>query len=275
MSFALTNAISRTESGNVIGVIPGADAKRASQAVIYTAHHDHLGVKAGVKPGDDAIYNGAIDNASGVASILSVARAFTRVKVPARSVYFAFVAGEEQGLLGSEYLVKHPPVLSGRIAANINIDGVGWFGRTRDVAMIGLGKSSLDSDVAALAAAQGRRVEPDQFPDRGSFYRSDQFSFARAGVPAAYLKTGTDVIGKPAGYGREQIESWVKAHYHQPSDELQETWDLEGAAENAQLVFYLGKRVADAKGMPTWKPRDEFEDARKKALDEVASRSEQ
>jgi Zn-dependent M28 family amino/carboxypeptidase len=278
MSFALTNAIGQKESENVVGMIPGSDAKLAREAVFYTAHHDHFGIKIGAKVADpsaaptkaDNIYNGAVDNASGVASILGVAAAFAGLpKPPRRSVYFAFVTAEEQGLLGSEYLARHPPVPAGRIAADINIDSANWFGRTRDVSLIGLGKSSLDDDVVALAKWQGRRVEPDQFPDQGIFYRSDQFSLAKVGVPAAYVKFGTDVIGKPEGWGQQQAEFYRKTVYHQPSDELNDSWEFAGAVEDAQLAFLLGCRVADADAMPVWKKGDEFEGARKKALAEV------
>jgi hypothetical protein len=272
VSVALTNAIGQKQSGNVIGVLPGSDPKRAGEAVIYTAHHDHLGIRAGAKPGSDAIYNGALDNASGVAAVLSVAKAFASLSAPpARSTYFAFVAGEEKGLLGSEFLAKHPPVPAGRIAADMNIDVIGWYGRTRDVVLIGLGKSSLDGDVRAVARMQDRRVEGDQFPDRGTFYRSDQFNFARAGVPAAYVTGGTDVIGKPPGFGREQQELYVKTDYHQPSDEFRETWDLSGAVEDVKLAFWLGCRVAEAPELPRWNKGDEFEAARLKAAGEAGS----
>jgi Zn-dependent M28 family amino/carboxypeptidase len=272
MTLASTNTVTQKESGNVIGMIPGSDPRRAGEAVVYTAHHDHLGMKRGARPGEDSIYNGALDNASGVSAILAVARAFSRVKPPARSVYFAFVAAEEQGLLGSEYLAKHPPVPAGRIAANINIDGIGWYGKTRDISMVGLGKSSVDDEVVALARMQGRTVKPDQFPDRGTFYRSDQFNFARIGVPAAYLKAGTDVVGKGEAWGREQSEEYVRKDYHQPSDEFRESWDFSGAVEDVQLAFYLGCRLADAAAMPEWKRGDEFEAARKKAIAELTPR---
>jgi Zn-dependent M28 family amino/carboxypeptidase len=272
MSVALANTIGQKESGNVIGVLPGGDPKRAGEAVIYTAHHDHFGVRKGAKPGEVEIYHGALDNASGVASYLAVARAFAALKTPpARSVYFAFVAGEEQGLLGSEYLAKHLPLPAGRIAADINADGIGTFGRTRDVSMIGLGKSSIDDDVVALARMQDRVVTPDEFPDRGTFYRSDQLNFARIGVPAAYLKAGIDVIGKPSGWGREQAEAYVKNDYHKPSDELKESWDFAGAVEDSELAFHLGCRLANAPTMPRWKKGDEFEAARLKALAETAA----
>ena len=251
----------------MIGKIPGRDPVLSAEAVIYTAHHDHLGKKADPKPGTDAIYNGAFDNASGVASLLSVAAAMKALpQAPKRTVYFATVAAEEQGLLGSRYLAAHPPVPPGRLAANINVDGMNVWGRTRDLTMIGLGKSSLDDYVHALAAMQGRKVVPDQFADRGFFYRSDQFSFAKIGVPAAYFDSGTDVIGKPPGWGKEQQERFEAADYHQPSDELRPDWDFSGAVEDAQFLFYLGLKVADAARMPAWKPGDEFEGTRKKAL---------
>jgi Zn-dependent M28 family amino/carboxypeptidase len=270
MSLAFTNTISEKSSGNVIGLLPGSDPSRAGEAVIYTAHHDHLGMKANAKAGEDAIYNGALDNASGVAAVLSVASAFANLeKAPARSTYFAFVAGEEQGLLGSEYLAKHPPVPAGRIAANINVDGIGIFGKTRDVGMIGLGKSSLDADLNALAKMQGRTTHGDEFPEKGSFYRSDQFSFAKIGVPAAYIEAGTDVIGKPAGWGKEQVDLFEKNDYHQPSDELKSTWDFSGAVEDARLAFWLGCRIARAPEMPRWNKGDEFEATRLKALKEA------
>jgi Zn-dependent M28 family amino/carboxypeptidase len=267
LSFAITNAIQQKESGNVIGRIPGGDPKLSSEAIVFTAHHDHFGIKRGPRPEDDAIYNGAIDNASGVASVLFVARAFADLRTPPRrTVYFAFVAGEEQGLLGSQYFAKHPPVPVGKIAANINIDEANWFGKTRDISLIGLGKSTLDRDGIAVAKTQGRFVKPDEFPDRGRFYRFDQFNFAKAGVPAAYLKFGTDVIGKPEGYGKAQLEAYEKTTYHQPSDEYRDSFDFAGAVEDSRLAFLLGCRVAAADEMPRWNKGDEFEAARLKAL---------
>ena len=166
-------------------------------------------MRVDAKPGEDAIYNGALDNATGVGGMLAVAKAMAALpQRPRRSVIFAAVAAEEQGLLGSKYLAAHPPVPAGRIAANINVDGMAIRGRTRDLTMIGLGKSDLDEWILGLAALQGRRVVPDQFPDRGFFYRSDQFSLARIGVPAAYLEGGTEVVGKPEGWGKEQQDAF-------------------------------------------------------------------
>ncbi|MFN2386403.1 MAG: M28 family peptidase, partial [Thermoanaerobaculia bacterium] len=255
VSVALRNRVQKKESANVIGRLAGSDPRLSREAVIYTAHHDHLGTKEQGKPGEDVIYNGALDNASGIAAMLGIARAFTTLpKPPRRSILFAAVAAEEQGLLGSAYLARHPPVPPGRLAANINIDGVSIFGRTRDLPMIGLGKSSLDEVVGELAKEQKRTVKPDQFPDRGFFYRSDQFNLAKIGVPAAYFDSGTEVIGKPSGWGAKRIEEWEEKDYHQPSDELTGEWDLSGAVEDTQVAFRLGLRVANAEEMPRWKP---------------------
>jgi Zn-dependent M28 family amino/carboxypeptidase len=267
-SLALENTIRRVESGNVLGQIRGSDPVLASEVVLYTAHHDHFGIlEEGKKPGSDVIYNGARDNASGVAAMLAVARAYTRLpKPPRRTIVFASVTAEEQGLLGSEFLAAHPPVPPGKIAANINIDEVNVWGKTRDVSMVGLGKSSLDEQVKRILAMQGRTVKPDPFPDKGHFYRSDQFNLAKVGVPAAYFDSGTDFIGKPAGWGEQQITAYEKNDYHEPSDEYRESWDLSGAVEDVQLDFYLGVLVANANEMPRWNKGDEFEGVRLKSL---------
>lgn len=266
----LTAEVEPKKTGNVIGRLPGRDPLLAREAVLYTAHHDHLGLRSDAKPGEDAVFNGALDNASGVAGMLAIAEAMKALKTrPLRTVYFAAVGAEEQGLLGSEYLAAHPPVHPGRLAANINIDGLSIYGRSRDVILVGLGKSNLDDRLRALAAMQGRVVIPDPFPDKGFFYRSDQLNFARIGVPAAYADAGMDVIGKPAGWGRAQQLDYEARHYHQVSDELRD-WDLEGAVEDLRLFFHLGVQVANAARMPAWKPGDEFEAARKKALAEAA-----
>lgn len=267
LSVALKNDVSRKQTANVIGRIPGSDPKLSKEAVLYTAHHDHLGMREGQ---GDTIYNGALDNASGVAALLQIAEAFQAGKRrPRRAVYFAAVAAEEQGLLGSKYLAAHPPIEPGRIAANINMDGINIWGRTKDLTMIGLGKSSLDDWIKALLALQGRHVVPDQFPDKGFFYRSDQFSFAKIGVPAAYFDAGTEVIGKPEGWGKRAQQEFEDKHYHQPSDELRDDWNFEGAVLDVQFLFYLGLRVANAPRMPAWRPGDEFEAARKQALAEL------
>jgi Zn-dependent M28 family amino/carboxypeptidase len=258
------STVRKTHSANVLGVLPGTDPRRAGEYVVYTAHHDHLGVKSNAKPGEDAIYNGAVDDAGGVSQLLAVARAFASLpKRPARSILFAAVGAEEKGLLGSEYLVRHPPIPLGRMAVDINMDGFKIFGATRDVSVLGLGKTSLDKTLAALAQAQGRVLGADSFPEQGHFYRSDQFSFARAGVPALHYYSGVEAVGRPAGWGRAQQDAWVTKHYHQPSDELGADWDLAGAVQDARLYFALGYAVAQAPGLPTWVKGDEFEAAGK------------
>jgi Zn-dependent M28 family amino/carboxypeptidase len=270
LSLTLRNDVQKKQTANVIGKLPGRDPILGKQAVLYTAHHDHLGMREATKPGEDVIYNGARDNASGVAAVLAIARAMKALPLaPRRTILFAAVAGEEQGLLGSAYLAAHPPVPIGLIAANINIDELGIWGRTRDLIMIGKGKSTLDTVVEAIAAAQGRRhIVGDQNPDKGYFYRSDQFNLAKRGVPAAYLESGVEVVGKPAGWGAAQQAKYEETDYHQPSDELRPDWDFTGAVEDAQLLFYLGVKVAEGKNMPSWNPGDEFEGARKQALAE-------
>ena len=269
VSLSLKNEVERRSSANVIGLLRGRDPALSREAVVYTAHHDHYGVKPGPS-GETVIYNGALDNASGLASLLAIAEAFAALPArPRRSILFAAVAAEEQGLLGSDSLARHPPVPAGRLAANINIDGTSIWGRTHDVPVIGLGKSSLDDWIRAIAEAQGRVVVPEAFPDEGAYYRSDHLSFARVGVPAAYVEAGTEVVGKPPGWGRARQKEWEAAHYHQPTDDLTSDWDLSGAVEDAQLLFHLGVKVAEAPLAPAWRPGDEFEAARQKALAEL------
>jgi Zn-dependent M28 family amino/carboxypeptidase len=266
LSLELKNSVSRRRSANVIGLLPGRDPELAHEAVVYSAHHDHYGAKPG-PGGETVVYNGALDNASGVAAMLAVAEAFAALPArPRRSILFAAVGAEEHGLLGSAQLAAHPPVPAGRLAANINIDGVSIWGRTRDVAVVGLGKSSLDDWIHALAQAQGRVVVPEASPEKGAYYRSDHLSFARIGVPSAYLDVGTEVLGKPAGWGKKRQREWEEAHYHQPTDDLTADWDFSGAVEDTQLLFLLGAKVADAPLAPAWRPGDEFEAARKAAL---------
>jgi Zn-dependent M28 family amino/carboxypeptidase len=265
-SIAFTNRLSSVQTANVGGVLPGSDAKLAAQVVVLSAHHDHFGIGEPDASGD-RIYHGAVDNASGCAQVLAVAQALAALpERPRRSVLALFVAGEERGLLGSRYYAAHPTFAAGRIAADINIDGGNIFGRTRDATSIALGKSSLDDIAARVAATQGRVVRGDQFPDRGHYYRSDQLSFARIGVPALFFDDGTDFIGRPPGWGREQIEQWELKKYHQPADRLDDSWNFDGMIEDAQLAMLSAWLVTQADAMPAWKPGDEFEAARKRAL---------
>ncbi|HEX5789249.1 MAG TPA: M28 family peptidase [Woeseiaceae bacterium] len=268
-SIAMDVAIERVETANVLGVIPGSDPQLADEAVIYTAHHDHLGIGTPNDEGD-TIYNGAMDNASGVAQVLAIAKAIQALpEAPRRSILVALVGAEEQGLLGSKYYAANPTFPPGKIAANLNYDGGNIWGHTHDVTFIGLGKSSIDQIVEMVAREQGRVVKPDQFADRGYFYRSDQFSFAKIGVPAMYLDTGTDFVDRPADWGRQQVDRYTDVHYHQPSDEFDDSWNFDGMLEDARLGYWTGLAIANADELPTWTPGDEFEAARKRALEVV------
>ena len=264
-SLSFTNKISHNKSGNVYGLLRGSDPALSKELVVYSAHLDHLGIGKPDATGDK-IYNGALDNATGCSQVLAIARALKALPTPPRrSVLILFVTAEEQGLLGSQYFAAHPTVPAGKIAADINYDGGDIWGRTRDVTYVGKGKSNLDVLVDEYAARQHRTVKADQFPDRGTFYRSDQFSFARIGVPSVYLHTGTDFIDRPPGWGREQVEAFENRNYHQPSDQLRPDWNFDGMIEDARLGLAVGVRVANADQMPAWTAGDEFEAARKAA----------
>ncbi len=265
-SLAFTNTLSRVKTANVGGVLPGSDPQLAAQLVVLSAHHDHFGIGEPDVSGD-RIYHGAVDNASGCAQVLAVARALAALpERPRRSVLALFVAAEERGLLGSLYYAEHPSVPAGRIAADINIDGGNIFGRTRDATLVSMGKSSLDDIALSASRAQGRVLNPDQFPDRGYYYRSDQFSFAKVGVPALFFDDGMDYVGQPPEWGRQQREEWELKKYHQPGDKLDDTWNFDGMIEDAQRDMLAAWLIAQADAMPAWKPGDEFEAARKRAL---------
>jgi Zn-dependent M28 family amino/carboxypeptidase len=263
MSIEIPVRMRSFDSANVVGMLPGRDPKVRNEAVLYTAHHDHLGSRP-VPPGQDGIFNGALDNASGCATVLAIARAATFAP-PRRSVLVAFVTAEEQGLLGSEWLARHPPVPANQIAADVNLDSVNIWGKTHDLGVLGLGKSSVDTVIRKVAAEQGRTVHGDPFPDRGAFYRSDMFSLARVGVPPVAVKGGPDYVGRPKGWGEQQHVAYERQHYHQPSDEYHGDWDLSGDIQDAQLQLVVGLRLANAPSLPTWTPGDEFERARKTA----------
>jgi Zn-dependent M28 family amino/carboxypeptidase len=269
-SIAMDVNITRVQSANVLGLIPGSDPDLKDEAVIYSAHHDHLGIGTPDDAGD-SIYNGAMDNASGVAQVLAIARAFKALpEPPRRSILVALVGAEEQGLLGSKWYAEHPTFPPGKIAANLNYDGANIWGDTHDVTYIGLGKTSIDEIVQMVAEEQGRVVKPDQFADRGFFYRSDQFSFAKIGVPAMFLDTGTDFVDRPPDWGRQQIDHYNDVNYHQPSDEYDDSWNFDGMIADALLGYWTGLAIANAEDMPTWVPGDEFEAARKRALEAEA-----
>ncbi|MCH9647666.1 MAG: M28 family peptidase [Deltaproteobacteria bacterium] len=269
-SLELTNTLEQAETANVLGVLPGSDAVLQNQAVIYTAHHDHLGIGEGDDQ-EDRIYNGARDNASGVAELVAIAKAFRALpEPPKRSILFLAVGAEEQGLLGSKHYAQNPTFAPGNIAANINFDSANIFGRTVDLPLVGKGKSSLDAIAQQAADLQGRQVVSESDPTQGSFYRSDQFNFAKIGVPALYFDEGTNFVDKESGMNAETLEAWNLSHYHQPSDELDDSWNFEGMVEDSQLGFYCGWILGNQQALPSWTPGDEFEATRKAAIAAVS-----
>jgi Zn-dependent M28 family amino/carboxypeptidase len=267
LSVSLTCNVRAQDTANVLGLLPGSDPELSKEVVVYMAHHDHIGIATEPDATGDRICNGAVDNASGTAALLAIAQAHAHLPRPPRSILFAAVGAEEQGLLGSLYLAQHPPVPAGYLAAVINMDGINIIGPTHDVQVIGSGKSTLDTIVNRIATWQNRVVTADQFPDRGYYYRSDQFSLAKVGVPGVYLHSGTSVIGQPAGWGQQRLEEWIETKYHQPSDEYSDDWDLRGAVADTRLLFFTGLQTAQQAELPAWVPGDEFEAARNAALE--------
>jgi Zn-dependent M28 family amino/carboxypeptidase len=264
ISLELSAAVRSKSTGNVIGMIPGSDPTLKDEYLILMAHHDHLGRSETRDAKGDAIYNGAIDNASGVSALLAITKAIRSLPNPLRrSVLVAAVGAEEQGLLGSAFFAAHPTVDPSRVSAVINMDGINHLGRTADVHLIGAGKNSIDGIVDRVAKFQKRIVTPDLFPEKGSYYRSDQFSLAKIGVPGLYLNAGTRVLGKPSGWGEEQLNAWIKSRYHQTSDDYDPNWNLEGAVEDTQLLFFIACEIANAEQMQTWNQGDEFASLRK------------
>jgi Zn-dependent M28 family amino/carboxypeptidase len=264
-SMAIRNTMRTLDSRNVLAKLEGSDPQHKDEYVVYTAHWDHLGVGAPVK--GDTIYNGALDNASGVAQLLEIARAFTTVEPkPRRSILFLMVTAEEQGLLGSQYYSVTPVYPLAKTVANINIDGINQWGRTKDITVVGMGASDLDDVLRQAAEEQGRTLRPDPEPEKGFYYRSDHFNFAKQGVPALYVDSGVDFIGKPADYGQKKRDEYTNTDYHAPSDQVKPDWDLSGGVEDGQLLFSVGYRVANADKFPEWKPGNEFRAIRDKML---------
>jgi Zn-dependent M28 family amino/carboxypeptidase len=256
-SLTLKNKIRHIESNNMIAKVQGSDPKVRDEYVIYTAHWDHLGIGPAVN--GDTIYHGAVDNASGVAGLLEIARSFTKVRpAPRRSILFLSVTAEEKGLLGSQYYAEHPLYPLAKTLAEVNMDALNVLGRTRDLVVIGLGMSTLDDYVKQVAAEQGRVVKPDAEPEKGFYYRSDHFEFAKQGVPALDTDSGTDFVGKPAGWGLKMREKYTQENYHKPSDQVKPFWDLSGEVEDLRLLFSVGYRVANADTYPNWNPGTEF-----------------
>jgi Zn-dependent M28 family amino/carboxypeptidase len=234
-----------------------------NEYVIYTAHWDHLGINENL-PGERTrkIYHSAIDNASGVATMLEIARAYKALPAaPKRTILFIATTAEEQNLLGARYYALHPLYPLEKTLIDINIDGINPYGRTSDVAVLGAGKSSVDAVVVRIAGRQGRTMSGDPTPEYGYFYRADQFEFAKVGIPALYTTWGKDFIGKPPGFSRAKGADYVAHAYHKVDDVIQPDWDLSGAAEDAQLLFGVGYEIAQGTSYPAWRATAEFKRA--------------
>jgi Zn-dependent M28 family amino/carboxypeptidase len=262
-TFNLRNTIRDVQSHNVVAKLRGSE--KPDEYIVYSAHWDHLGKDPNLT--GDQIYNGALDNASGTSAMLEIAEAFTKLREkPRRSILFLAVTAEEKGLLGAKYYGNNPLYPLNKTLANINMDGVNQWGRTSDLVIVGYGNSTMDDLLAEALARQGRRVVPDPEPEKGFFYRSDHFEFAKQGVPALYTDAGVTYVGKPAGYGDQKREQYTANDYHKPSDEIKPDWDLTGAIDDAQLMFMVGYRVSQGDVWPEWKPGTEFRAKREASL---------
>jgi Zn-dependent M28 family amino/carboxypeptidase len=270
-SMTITNTLRTIESRNVVARLEGGDPMLKDEYVVYTAHWDHLGI--GPEVDGDRIYNGAQDNAVGTAGLLAIARAFTTLpQPPKRSILFLSVTAEEQGLLGSQYYSVTPIYPLAKTLASINMDGLNVHGRTKDLTLIGLGASDLDDYAIDAAGEQGRVIRPDAEPEKGFYYRSDHFNFAKEGVPALDPDEGVDFVGQPADYGKRKRDDYTEHRYHKPSDVVLPDWDLSGAREDLKVLFTVGYRVAQASKYPEWKPGSEFRAKREAMLKQAGTR---
>ena len=265
VNFNLKMTLRELKSRNVIGKIEGSDPQLKNEYVVYTAHWDHLGKDP--KLTGDQIYNGALDNATGTAGLLELAAAYQKLPVPPkRTILFLAVTAEEKGLLGSKYYAANPLYPLNKTLANLNMDGLNAYGRTKDVIIIGYGNSTLDDILARAAQTQRREIRPEATPEKGSFYRSDHFEFAKQGVPALYAKSGEEALNKPPGYLRQKAEAYTARDYHKVTDEVKADWNFSGAVEDLQLYFRVGYDVAQGETYPTWKPGTEFKAKREATL---------
>ena len=263
----LASDVEAVNTRNVVGLMEGSDPRLKEEAVVYTAHWDHLGV--GIAVDGDDIYNGAVDNATGLAVLLELARAFGELaQRPKRSIVFAAVGAEEGGLRGSEYYAHHPFIPAAKTAVNINFDGLAPLGPANDITLPGFERTTLRPIVEALASESGFVIRPEAHPGQGYYYRSDHFSMAKVGVPAFSLKLGVDYAGKPEGWGLKAQEDYTANRYHQPSDEFDPSWDFSGLEQLARFGFELGLRVANEPELPTWNDGDEFLPARLKSWEQ-------
>jgi len=257
ISIEMKSSIREVNTRNVIGILEGSDKELKEEAVVYTSHFDHLGIGKAIN--NDSIYNGALDNATGISSLITMAKAFNSLKVkPKRSIIFIATAGEEEGLLGSDYFVQNPTYPLDKIIACINIDAVNIFGEPKNIEIIGGEHSNLFKIVDEEARKLNMYCVMDQNPEQGSFYRSDQFNFAKVGIPSIYISNGEDFVGKPKGWGSKIMEKWSEKNYHQPSDEVEPWWDFNGMSKNVKVFFLTGYRLANEKSKPQWKFSSEF-----------------
>ncbi len=256
-SVTLRNTIRTVDSQNVVGRIEGSDPVVKNEHVIYTSHWDHFGI--GVPVNGDAVYHGAVDNATGIGGMIELGRTFAAMKVaPKRSILMLAVTAEEQGLLGSGYYAANPLYPLAKTIGVVNMDALNVLGKTNDVTITGLGNSDLDDLAKQVAADQGRVIRPDPDPERGGFYRSDHFPFAQQGVPALASGGGIDYAGRPAGWGKARSDEFTANDYHKPSDKVKPDWDLSGAVQDLQYYWMVGYRLAQADTFPQWKAGTEF-----------------
>ena len=261
-SAALHSATRRSSSRNVVAKLPGT--KRPNEAIVYAAHWDHLGTHAD-EPGDN-IYNGAIDNATGVAGVLEIAEQFTvQNPRPERSVVFLLVTLEESGLLGSAYYAAHPVLPLKDTVAVVNIDAMPVVGQTRDLVVVGLGNSELEDVLKPIADKQGRVLIPESAPEKGQFFRSDHFSFAKAGVPALYVKGGVEHIEKGREYGLAMLDDYTKNHYHSGADNFDPDWDLRGIVQDLNALYQVGKTLSLSEAWPNYREGNAFRAIREKS----------
>jgi Zn-dependent M28 family amino/carboxypeptidase len=254
-SFDIDIDVRRIQSKNVVAKLPGSELP--DEYVVYTAHWDHLGRDTTAE--GDQIFNGALDNASGTASLLEIAQAFTTLETPPRrSILFLAVTAEEKGLLGAKYYATNPLYPLDHTVANINMDGINQWGSTSDLTVIGLGNSTLDDVLSRVLTTENRTIRPDAEPEKGFYYRSDHFEFAKEGVPALYIDAGTEFIGKDSTYGMQKRDEYTNADYHAMSDEVKPDWDLSGAIDDARVLFRVGYIVAQTPEIPEWKAGTEF-----------------
>ncbi len=265
LSLSLKNSVREITSRNVVARVEGSKSYRRDQHIVVTAHWDHIGINNKLE--GDKIFNGALDNASGVAGLLELAEMFAGFNRPiSRSLLFIATTGEEQGLLGAKYYAENPYVPMSKTVANINIDGLNQWGPTRDVVVIGRGASSLDTLVEQSAAIQKRIVKGDPESEKGYFYRSDHFQFAKKGVPALFLNAGIEYLGRASSYGPKKRREYRENDYHKVSDQIKPGWNLAGAVEDLRLLSRVIYRVGQEEAIPTWTPGSEFAEIRRQSL---------